>query len=186
MRKALFLLALLVAAFTLPLAAHADSLDQFTFSFVTPPGFVSGDLTIDLPASPPPSPLTPLVCSSCFVVQGESGSIDYIFQFSQPAPGSTSVEFAQYSGSGPLPIPRAYLPFFASEDLFTGSLSSPTFLTGTFDAEYMPFAGSPVFPGTITIEPVDTTVPETSTLVMMATGILAAIAALRSGKIRVN
>jgi hypothetical protein len=182
MRKALFTLTLLASALTLSQPARADALDQFTFNFVTPPGFVSGNLTIDLPASPTPSSLTPLVCSSCFVVLSDG----YIFQFSQPAPGSTSVEFAQYSGSGPLPVPRAYLSFFAPEDLFTGSLTSPTFVTGTFDAEYKPFSTAPQFPGTITIEDVDTTVPEPSTFAMMATGLLGAITALRSRKTRVS
>jgi hypothetical protein len=182
MSKSLFTLALLASAFTLPLAAHADAVDQFTFNFVTPPGYVSGDLTIDLPASPPLSPFTGFICTNCFVVVGES----YIFQFSQPAPGSTSVEFAQYSGSGPLPVQRAYLSFSAPEDLFTGSLSNPTFLTGTFDAEYRPFSTAPEFPGTITIGAVDTTVPEPSTFAMMATGILGAITTLRSRKTRVS
>jgi hypothetical protein len=180
MRKALFTLTLLASALTLSQPARADALDQFTFSFVAPPGFVSGDLTIDLPASPPLSLFTGLICTSCFVVLSDG----YIFQFSQPAPGSTSVEFAQYSGFGALPVPRAYLSFFAPEDLFTGSLTNPTFLTGIFDAEYRPFSSAPQFPGTITIEAVDTTVPEPSTFAMMATGLLGAITALRSRKTR--
>jgi len=192
MRKALFTLALLASAFTLlPLTAHADAIDRFTFSFVTPPGYESGDLTIDLPASPPPSPFNGELCNNeCFFVIGQSGPglSTYIFDFSQPAPGSTDVAFAIYSEYpfGPPPVERAYLRFFASEDLFTGSLSSPTFLTGTLDAEYMPFSGSPEFAGTITIEPVDTTVPEPSTFAMMATGILGAITTLRSRKTRVS
>jgi PEP-CTERM motif len=182
MSKSLFTLAVFVSALALPLSARADALDQFTFSFVTPPGYVSGDLTIDLPASPPLSPFTGFICTNCFVVLGDG----YIFQFSQPAPGSTSVEFAQYSGFGPLPVPRAYLSFFAPEDLFTGSLTNPTFVTGTFDAEYRPFSTAPQFPGTITIEAVNTTVPEPSTFAMMATGILGAITTLRSRKTRVS
>jgi hypothetical protein len=94
----------------------------------------------------------------------------------QSAPGSTGVEFAFYSG-GPLPVQRAYTLIFAPEDLFTGFLSDPTFIPGTFDAVYTPFAGSPSFPGTISIDPI-----ETSTLAMMATGILGAITTLRSRK----
>jgi hypothetical protein len=188
MRKALFTLALLASAFTLPLTAHADAIDRFTFNFVTPPGYLSGDLIIDLPASPPPSPFNSELCNDeCFFVvgigDGQFGSTTYILKFS-PFELGTSVAFAVW-GDYPFgfpPVDRAYLQFFAAEDLFTGSVSDPTFLTGTFDAEYRPFSSAPEFPGTITIEPVDTTVPEPSTFAMMATGILGAIATLRSRK----
>jgi hypothetical protein len=170
MRKALFTLALLASALTLSLAAHADTIDRFTFNFVTPPGYVSANHTIDLPASPPLYPFSAFICTDCFVVVSES-SPTYIFQFLQSAPGSTGVEFAGYSG-GPLPIERAYTQILAPEDLFTGSLSSPTFLTGTFDAVYRPFATSPSFPGTITIETIGTTTPEPSSLILLTTGAL--------------
>ena len=153
MRKALFTLVLLASAFILPLTAHADTIDQFTFNFVTPPGYVSANLTVDLPASPPLSPFTGFICTDCFVVFSES-SPSYIFKFFPFAPNSTSVAFALYGGFGPLPVDRAYTQIFAQEDLFTGSLSDPTFIPGTFDAVYTPFAGSPSFPGTITIEPI--------------------------------
>ena len=188
MRKALFTLALLASAFTLPLTANADAIDQFTFNFVTPPGYVSANLTIDLPASPPPSFWTNpgFGCDpvDCFAVVGESGSASYLFDFYQSAPGSTEqIRFTVFNPLfGPPSTVRAYTLIFAAEDVFTGSVSDPTFLTGTFDAVYRPFAGSPTFPGTITIEPVDTTVPEPSTFAMMATGILGAITTLSSRK----
>jgi hypothetical protein len=98
-----------------------------------------------------------------------------IFKFFQFAPGSTIVNFALYSGFGPLPVDRAYTQIFASEDLFTGSLSNPTFIPGTFDAVYRPFPGSPDFPGTINIEPIDTTTPEPSSLTLLGTGTLCII-----------
>jgi hypothetical protein len=191
MRKALFPLALLAFAFTLPLTARADAVDQFTFNFDTAPTFTPVHLTIDLPASPPPSPYTGMngCAVDCFAVVGQTASNPnpYVFYFIQFAPGSTLVEFTTFNPIfGPPSAPGAYTKIAASEDLFTGSLSNPTFIPGTFDAEYMAVVGFPNFPGTITIEPIDTTVPEPSTLALMATGILGAITTLRSRKPRVN
>ncbi len=191
MRPIVLPLALLASAFTLPLAAHADAIDQFTFNFDTPPGYLSFHLTIDLPASPPPPPFPfGTICSgNCFVVLGESGpSSIYIFNFVESSPVSTgtAVSFALTNSLGYLPVDRAYRFIFATEDLFTGSVSDPTFIPGTFDAMYKPFFNSPSFPGTITIEPIDTTVPEPSTFAMLATGIFGAITTLRSRKPRVG
>jgi hypothetical protein len=186
MRKALFTLALLASAFTLPLTAHADAIDQFTFNFNTAPTFTPVHLTIDLPASPPPSPYTGIngCAVNCFAVVAETASnIPYVFYFLQFAPGSTFVEFAMYNPIfGPPLAPGAYTKISASEDLFTGSLSDPTFIPGTFDGQYMAVVGFPSFPGTITIDPVATTTPEPSTFALMATGILGAITTLRSRK----
>jgi hypothetical protein len=178
MRKALFTFALLASAFTLPLTAHADTIDQFTFSFDTTPGYLPVHVTIDLPASPPPSPYN-FICSDCFVVSSES-SPGYIFKFIQFAPGDAPiVDFALYDGFGPIPIDKAFTQIFPSDALFTGSLSDPTFIPGTFDAVYRPFSGSPEFAGTITIELVNTTTPEPSSLILLTTGALTAFAARR-------
>ena len=179
MRKALFTLALLASAFTLPLTAHADTIDQFTFNFPTTSTFIPVHLTIDLPASPPPSPYTGIngCAVDCFAVVGETASnIPYVFYFIQFAPGSTLVEFATYNPIfGPPSAPGAYTKISASEDLFTGSLSNPTFIPGTFDGQYMAVVGFPSFPGTITIQPVETTTPEPSTLLLFATGLAAGL-----------
>jgi hypothetical protein len=188
MRKALFTLVILASAFTLPLTAHADAIDQFTFNFVTPPGYVSANLTIDLPASPPPSFWTDpgFGCDpvDCFAVVGESGSTSYLFDFYQSAPDST--EFIRFTVFNPLFGPpsavRGWALIFAAEDVFTGSVSDPTFLTGIFDAMYRPFATSPTFPGSITIEPIDTTVPEPSSLILLTTGALFLIAFVATRK----
>jgi hypothetical protein len=181
MRKALFTLALLASAFPLPLTAHADAIDQFTFNFNTTSGIVPVHLTIDLPASPPPSPYTGInACAvDCFAVVGQSGSNSYVFDFIQFAPGSTLIEFATFNPIfGPPTAPGAYTQI-AAPALFTGSLSNPTFLTGTFDAQYMAVPGFPNFPGTITIDPINTTTPEPSTLLLFATGLATGITAIR-------
>jgi hypothetical protein len=177
MRKALFTLALLASAFTLPLTAHADAIDQFTFNFDTTPGYVSVHVTMDLPASPPPSFFNSS-CGDCFVAFSES-SPTYVFKFFQFVPdGPTLVNFTLYDGFD-FPIPKAFTQIFASEDLFTGSLSDPTFIPGTYDGVYMPFPGSPNFAGTITIEPLSTTTPEPSSLILLTTGAFTAFAARR-------
>jgi hypothetical protein len=178
MRKALFTLALLASAFTLPLTAHADAIDQFTFNFDTAPGYLSVHVTMDLLASPPVLPYSSLICGDCFVVFSES-SPTYIFKFIQFVPGGAPiVNFTLYDGFD-IPIPKAFTQIFPSDALFTGSLSDPTFIPGTFDAVYRPFPGSPDFAGTITIEPVNTTTPEPSSLILLTTGALTAFAARR-------
>jgi hypothetical protein len=180
MRPIILPFTLLASALTLPLPANADAIDRFTFNFDTTDGYLPVHVTMDLPASPPPSPFDFICGGNCFVVFSES-SPTYIFEFSPFVSDSTLVRFALYSG-GSLPVDRAYTQILASEDLFTGSLSDPTFILGNFDGVYRPTAGSPNFPGTIMIEPIDTAVPEPSTLATMATGILGAIAVLRSRK----
>jgi hypothetical protein len=191
MRKTLFALAVLVSALSIPRTAHADAIDQFTFSFATTPGFLPANLVIDLPASPPGSTgqLGPGICfQDCFSVFGQVGNIPYVVDFQQFAPGGgTIVEYAVTNPLfGPPNQPRAYTHIFAP-NLFSGSVTDPTFLTGTFDAEYQPVVEFPEFPGTITIEPLNnSTVPEPSTLALMATGILGAFSILRSRKLKAD
>jgi hypothetical protein len=184
MRKTLFALALLASALSVPLIAHADTIDQFSFNFVTPPIGFQTIITIDLPASPPPSyfggygECPPLTCIS---VLGTSGSNYYLVNFLQLSPTETLVGYAEYpSLSSPFPPARAFTQILAP-NLFTGPFDAPTFLTGTFNGELetdIPFF--PPFPGTITIEPLtNSTVPEPSSFALMATGILGAISTLR-------
>ncbi len=178
MRKALFTLALLASAFTLPLTAHADAIDQFTFNFDTTPGYLPVHVTMDVLASPAVLSYSSLICGPCFVFFSES-SPSYVFKFIELVPGGAPiVNFTLYDGFD-IPIPKAFTQIFPSDALFTGSLSDPTFLTGTFDAEYRPFSTAPEFPGTITIEPVNTTTPEPSSLILLTTGALTAFAARR-------
>jgi hypothetical protein len=187
MRKTLFALALLASALSIPLTAHADTIDQFSFNFVTPPIGFQTIITIDLPASPPPSYFGGFgECppSSCISVLGTSGPNTYLVNFGQLSPTETIVGYAQYDNlSSPFPPARAFTQILAP-NLFTGPIDAPTFLTGTFNAVLetdIPFL--PPFPGTITIEPLtNSTVPEPSSFALMATGILGAITTLRHRK----
>jgi hypothetical protein len=189
MRKTLFALALFASALSIPLTAHADAIDQLTFNF-TKPGFVPANAVIDIPASPPPSYLDGLfgVCpaSNCITVLGTSptGSNYYLVNFYEDSPTETFVTYAYYTALfDPIPPARAFLNISGFPALFTGPVSSPTFLTGTFDGEYQPVVEYPSIPGTLTIEPLtNPTVPEPSTFALMATGILGAITTLRYRK----
>jgi hypothetical protein len=188
MRKTLFALALLT--FALSRTARADAIDVFTFNFPVPPGFLPADLVVDLPASPPPSYLGGLgICppSNCISVLGHSGSNTYLVNFLQFSPGSTLVEYAIYDNlQGPPPVQRAVTEV-SVPSVFTGSIAAPTFLTGSFEGEYQPVIEFPTFPGTLTIEPLSSsTVPEPSTFVLLATGILGAITTLRHRKSMAN
>jgi len=186
MRKTLFALALFASALSIPLNAHADAIDQLTFNF-TKPGFVPADAVIDIPASPPPSYLDGLfgVCpaSNCITVLGTSptGSNYYLVNFYEESPTETFVTYAYYGNlSAPIPPARAFLQISGLPALFTGPVSAPTFLTGTFNGEYQPVVEYPPIPGTLTIEPLSNpTVPEPSTFALMATGILGGITTLK-------
>jgi hypothetical protein len=176
MRTTLFALALLTSAFSIPLTAHADAIDEFTFNFPTTSGFLPAILTVDLPASPPPSYLGGFgECppSDCISVLGQAGSNTYLVNFFETSPTETFVGYALSDDPlGPPPVERAFTKIFAPA-LFTGPVSAPTFLSGTFDGEYEPVIEFPLFPGTIIIEPVTSpTVPEPSTFALLATGIL--------------
>jgi hypothetical protein len=189
MRKTLFTLALIASALSIPLTAHADAIDQFTFSFATPPGFLPANLVIDLPASNPGSTTQfgPGICfQGCFSVYGQVGNTPYVVDFQQfGLDGGTLVEYAITNPVFGAPnVPRAYTHIFAP-NLFSGPVTDPTFLTGTFDAEYQPVIQFPEFAGTISIEPLDnSTVPEPSTFALMATGLLGAVATLRSRRLK--
>jgi len=189
MRKTLFALALFASALSIPLAAHADAIDQLTFNF-TKPGFVPADAVIDIPASPPPSYLDGLFgdcpASDCITVLGTSptGSNYYLVNFIEISPTQTSISYAYYGALfDPIPPARAFNQIYGFPALFTGPVSAPTFLSGTFDGEYEPVIEFPSIPGTLTIEPINNSaVPEPSTLTLMATGLLGAITALKHRK----
>jgi hypothetical protein len=180
MSKAFFTLALLASALTLPLTAHADPMDLFTFNF--PANQLSIDFSVIIPASPAPAPLPfgfGLCNTDCFpVVVNDSPGVATVYNFFDDGANQTSIRYASYlSGPnlGPPGQPQAYTHIVAP-NLFSGPITGPTFLTGTFDATYFTFPGGPAFAGTITIEPVVTSTPEPSTLALLTTGAFGFIA----------
>lgn len=64
---------------------------------------------------------------------------------------------------------------FGIPQLFSGSLSAPTFLIGVFTGYDFLVPG----PATITIAPATTTAPEPSSMILLGTGILGAAGALK-------
>ena len=187
MRKTLFAFALLTSALSIPLTAHADTIDQFTFNFPHPSNGFPSTFTVDLPSTPPPSYLGGLLgacpASDCITVLGTypTQSSHILVNFTEISPTETEVSYAFYNLSSPIPPARAFATIFNLPALFTGPVSAPTFLTGTFDGEYRDVPVFPQsFPGTITIEPLtNSTVPEPSSFALLATGILGAITTLR-------
>jgi PEP-CTERM motif len=182
MSKAFFTLALLTSALTLTLTARADPLDQVTFNFPFDSQFSAPiDFSIIVPASPAPAPVPfgfGLCSTACFpIVIANSPGVATVYDFGDGA-NQTSIRYASYlSGPnlGPPGQPQAYTEIIAP-NLFSGPVTGPTFLTGTFDATILTFPGGPVFPGTITIEPVATSTPEPSTLALLTTGTFGLIA----------
>ena len=183
MSKALCTLALLTSALTLPLTAHADPLDQVTFNFPFDSQFSAPiDFSIIVPASPAPAPVPfgfGLCSTACFpIVIENSPGVATVYNFLDQGPSQTSIRYATYlSGPnlGPPGQPQAYTQI-VSPNLFSGPVTGPIFLTGTFEAIILTFPGGPDFPGTITIEPVATSTPEPSTLALLTTGSLGLIA----------
>ena len=164
MSKSLFTLALLASASILPLAAHADAIDDF---LITGQG---NTITFSLPASP----------TDVFVSIGAGGVVGGFFPIPAPvvtANGVTvpaSMEFF----SGNLFFVGPGLQFSADNQtftlvgslLYTGSSYTPTFKIGTFDLHQ--FQGFPQQDYTITITPESTppAVPEPSSLLLFLSG----------------
>jgi hypothetical protein len=167
MRKSLFTLALLASAFILPLAAHADAIDDF---LITGNG---NTITFSLPASP----------TDVFVPTGAGGVIAGFFPIPGPTvtingitfPSSQNLEFFSgqlfYVGGG-LNLVAAPGEIFTlvGPVLYSGSSYTPTFLTGTFDLHQFQTFPSPDYTVTITPESTPPAVPEPSALLLFATG----------------
>ncbi len=162
MSKSLFTLALLASAFILPLAAHADNIDDF---LITGNG---NTITFSLPASP----------TDVFVSTGAGGVIGGFSPI--PAPLVTTNGVTTTSGmeflSGNIFFVGAGIQLYGDDLtlvgqlLYSGSAYTPTFLTGTFDLHQ--FQAFPNVDYTLTITPESTppAVPEPSALLLFATG----------------
>ena len=189
MRKALFILALLASAFTLPLTAHADTIDDFT---------LTGDghtITFSAPAiysAPNPSHMVtatlPDIASSVNGVGGSSLFISFYLpsypfrsgldfeitpSLSTGVPGS----FSQYQLTGPdlIELLPGTTPTFTVAEFLPGTYSLSTFFV-------IPQNTEGGIPFTLTITPEAASTPEPSTFALMTTGILGAVTALKSRK----
>jgi len=157
MRKALFTLALLASAFTLPLTAHADTIDDFV---LTDP--IGDTITFSLPASTPVfGPSEP----------GQFETFPVLMSFNPPYFGSEFLDgqliFYSTLAGGGLEVmffhPGGTTRFTDHGDLlYAGTTADPTFLNGIFNVET----------DTLTITPETGPVPEPYPLVLLATGVL--------------
>jgi hypothetical protein len=171
MRKALFLLALLASAFTLPLAAHADTIDDFV---ITGGGNL---ITFSLPASPPGNLRTcPTgIITSCLPGSETDFSVSTLVTFD----GVTTLESIDFPtgrfGGG---LSLTQLRLFGNGELFTPDAANPTFLIGSFNLSAInPSGNPPIIAYDLTITPkTSAATPEPSSLALLATGALGLIA----------
>ena len=155
---------LLLAAAALPIAAHANTIDDFV---LTDP---SGDtIAFSLPASPPLfGPSNPLLFETFTIPL----SFDPAFFGSATLDGQILFYSALLGGGLNVMIyhPGGTTPILDHGDLlYSGTTADPTFLTGTFH----------VGTDTLTITPQTAPAPEPSTLALLATGTLGILSLAR-------
>ena len=157
---------LVLAAAALPMAAHADTIDDFV---LTDP--IGDTIAFSLPASPPIfGPTSPFLFETFPVV----------LSFSPPYFGSKNLDgqilFYSALGGGGLNVlishPGGITAVLDHGDLlYSGTTADPTFLTGTFHV------GSDTL--TITPQAAPSSTPEPSTLILLATGTLGVLCLAR-------
>ncbi len=185
MRKALFTLALLASPFTLPLAAHADTIDDFV---------LTGDgniITFSAPAiysAPNPSHMVtatlPDIASSVNGVGGYSLFISFWLpswpfrsglDFEITPSLSTGVPgvFSEYELTGPdlIELLPGTTPTFTVAEFLPGTYSLSTFFV-------IPHNTVGGIPFTLTITPETASTPEPSTLLLFATGMMGIVGAI--------
>jgi hypothetical protein len=155
---------LVLAATSLPLAAHADTIDDFVLTDTF------GDtIAFSLPASPPVfGPSSPFLFETFPVLL----SFNPAFFGSKNLDGQ--ILFYSALGGGGLNVmishPGGTTPIIDHGDLlYAGTTADPTFLTGTFN----------VGTDTLTITPQTGPAPEPYPLVLLVTGILGALCLAR-------
>jgi hypothetical protein len=175
MSKCLFTLTLtlLASAFTLPIAAHADSLDDFR---ITGNGEI---ITFTLPASPPGNLSTcPTgIITSCLPGSETDFSVSTLVTINGVS-AMESVEFPTGHFGGGLSLGLDPGRLFGNQALFTPDAANPTFLIGTFDlTQTNPKGDPPFFDYTLVISPDVSTAPtpEPAGLTLLATGALGII-----------
>ncbi len=155
-----FLPLLLAATLIVPLAAHADTIDDFLYTGAT------STISFSLPASPPNAVphLGAGMSDAGFSVPATinfngtiyDAGVQFLTDFSGPGAGAA------------LYLTNNYNVTLISNILYTGASATPTFKTGTFSAYSF---DAPDFNYTLTITPEpDTAVPEPATLVLLGTG----------------
>jgi hypothetical protein len=167
MRKALFILALLASALSLPLTAHADTIDDFV---LTGNGTTA---TFSLPASPPGNPLTcPPGNNACLPGSETSFSVSTLVT----TDGISSEEGITFPtgrfGGGLLIGPPTER--FLGPQLFEPDAANPTFLIGTFALTLDDSSAPVILHYTLTITPdsSNAATPEPSSLILLTTGTL--------------
>jgi hypothetical protein len=163
MSRSLFTFALFLSASILPLAAHADAIDDF---LITGQGNI---ITFSLPASPP----------DVFVPTGAGGATGG-FIVLPPTPvtlngdtSSTSIEFFNgqlFVGPGLNFFEPGVAYTLVGAILYTGSEYTPTFKIGTFDLHQFQGALGQNYTLTITPESTPPAVPEPSSLLLFLSG----------------
>ena len=157
MRKARFTIFLFASTLILPLAAHANGIDDFVLTGA------GNTITFSLPASPG--------FINSLGAGGAYGGFFVTDPFSvtvngQTAPGN--IEF--YSELAIVPGGFTLSNNNLTVDgavLYNGSFTDPTFLTGSFDLRNFYGFGDPYL---LTITPETSTVPEPSPLLLLLTG----------------
>jgi hypothetical protein len=185
MRKALFTLALLASAFTLPLTAHADTIDDFlltgngesvTFSLpATTDGYILhahfNSFLERAPGTIDGSPVT-------------LGALFYVGFFAGSPPGIPALDIGSTPPTSFPLVLYGFIPYTFNE--VPAQFPNPsdegtvyfTFVPGTYELKDSPYTPGLAYTLTITPETSTAATPEPTTLLLFATGMIGIIVAI--------